>query len=384
MAPSGRRREPQTRFSAERDFPEFIQLNVGSALVLRTLPGRLHTATLRALDATGLQPESEVTLPADIQVSKPHCFCIKMTRGSFMDYTRNCLLHCGVSNSQGLVYNFDQNGYHLERWTESISVPLEGIRDMNAAVAAHDKVHRERGEAYRDVGHNCYHYAVSFLNSVQYRARVDHTIQSIERELLTPPCLVSLEYLQRYKDLNRNAEASHYSSDTTVPGAVCYNASRIVGSGHKKDLKMMAASHVKKEALAAIRTGQAIATGRSGGSGGGGGGGAVFAAGSGSDSDTDSDSGSGSSVSTWSSGDPADIESGRYGESSDGDSEKKRPGVLSRCSQNVVPCMLKVVSIMCCPVRTSARACGKLAKCIERCASPGDMEQQELRRPMPI
>ena len=51
--------------------------------------------------------------------------------------------------------------------------------------------------SYRDVGYNCYHYGVMFLNSVRYRGRTDHTIQSIERELLTPPCLAALDYLQK-------------------------------------------------------------------------------------------------------------------------------------------------------------------------------------------
>jgi hypothetical protein len=141
-------REPQTTFSPERDFPDFVQLSVGS-LVLRTLDGRLHQATVKALGQAGLQPESEVTLPADIQESKPHCFCIKMTRGSFVDYTRSCLLHCGISNSQGQVYNFDQHGYHLERWRESISVPLEGLDtliDIDVEVVAHDRHHRQLGE----------------------------------------------------------------------------------------------------------------------------------------------------------------------------------------------------------------------------------------------
>lgn len=145
MAPS--RREPQTTFSVERDFPDFVQLTVGS-LVVRTLHGRLYQATVKALSQAGLQPESEVTLPAGIQASKPRCFCIKMTRGSFVDYTRSCLLHCGISDSQSQVYNFDQHGYHLERWRESISVPLDDLPariDVDAAVAAHDRHHRQLG-----------------------------------------------------------------------------------------------------------------------------------------------------------------------------------------------------------------------------------------------
>ena len=58
------------------------------ALLLHTVPGRRQQATLAALQ--GLRPEGGTVLPAGIQPSKPHCFCIKMTRGSFVDYTSKC------------------------------------------------------------------------------------------------------------------------------------------------------------------------------------------------------------------------------------------------------------------------------------------------------
>ena len=168
---------------AEIDFPDFVQLAVPGqvpqappALLLHTVPGRRQQATLAALQ--GLRPEGETVLPAGIQPSKPHCFCIKMTRGSFVDYTRrceprvlrpgwrrltgarlpcwrSCLLHCGVSDGAARVYNFDQHGYHLERWREAISVPLEQIGDFDAALRAHDKIHRDRGVPCVPLGLPC-------------------------------------------------------------------------------------------------------------------------------------------------------------------------------------------------------------------------------------
>ena len=137
------------------------------------------------------------------------------------------------------MYNFDQHGYHLERWREAISVPLEQIGDFDAALRAHDKIHRDRGvpcvplgfragsvlagtrsqrgvrRRYQDSEHNCYHYAVSFLNHVRYRGRTDHTIQSIERELLTPPCLEAIAYLNKCgAQFRYEHQAAHCSSGT--------------------------------------------------------------------------------------------------------------------------------------------------------------------------
>jgi len=67
---------------------------------------------------------------------------------------------------------------------------------------------------YQDSGHNCYHYAVSFLNHVRYRGRTDHTIQSIERELLTPPCLEAIAYLNKCGARCEQQQPAHCSSGT--------------------------------------------------------------------------------------------------------------------------------------------------------------------------
>ena len=72
---------------------------------------------------------------------------------------------------------------------------------------------------YQDSGHNCYHYAVSFLNHVRYRGRTDHTIQSIERELLTPPCLEAIAYLNKCGAQSPpEHQPAHCSSGTLGPG----------------------------------------------------------------------------------------------------------------------------------------------------------------------
>jgi hypothetical protein len=138
-----------------------------------------------------------------------------MTHGSFfVHYTASCLLHCGDSNYQGLVYNLDQDGYRLEHWPESFSVPLEGISGMDAALAAHDTVHRDCSEAYRTVGHNCFDYAVSFLNRVRFRGQSGHTRQTTERDLLAQPFVLALQHLLAVAPALQQLQAASY-------GALC-------------------------------------------------------------------------------------------------------------------------------------------------------------------
>lgn len=65
--------------------------------------------------------------PARITKNLPRAFCIKMTFGSFRNYrggANGSLLHCGISDSQGKVYNFDGKGHHVdEHWPEAILCP---------------------------------------------------------------------------------------------------------------------------------------------------------------------------------------------------------------------------------------------------------------------
>ena len=88
-----------------------------------------------------------------------------------------------------------------------------------SSVLAGTRSQRGVRRRYRDSEHNCYHYAVSFLNHVRYRGRTDHTIQSIERELLTPPCLEAIAYLNKCGAQSPpEHQPAHCSSGTLGPG----------------------------------------------------------------------------------------------------------------------------------------------------------------------
>lgn len=227
-----RAREPQVSFIDEIDFPPLVDVHLPDGRRLHTLPGQKRAQTLAEVNSElglvtgggvyGEQPRED-TFPALIYASRPHCFVIKMTRGSFRDYTRSCLLHCGISDSRGMVFNFDERGHHRDTsWRESICVPLNAevtqalsargddsrggnVRSFDRALAEHDAAHIAAGQPYHDNDDNCYHYAVGFLNHVRFRGRTDHTIHSIERELLTAPCVEAVDYLKRYMLLTTGA-----------------------------------------------------------------------------------------------------------------------------------------------------------------------------------
>lgn len=160
------------------------------------------------------------TLTCPIGRSKARCFCIKMTLGSFAEYTSSSLLHAGVSDSAGRVYNFDERGRRVERaWSECVSVPLSltGVDDeaFDNQLREYDRIHSQQvGRAYshrifrvhdenQHPGHNCFSYVVGFLNHVKLFGRSNHSVQSIERTLLTAPMMDAVAYLRLWRTLSR-------------------------------------------------------------------------------------------------------------------------------------------------------------------------------------
>ena len=112
-------------------------------------------------------------MPKGVDRSLPRCVCIRMTVGSFTGYTERSLLHTGVSDSSGIVYNFDERGHHKDAWVESINYPLQAAASLSddewdAALCAHHAAHRGSGIPYRSLGYNCYQYVVEFLNSIEF------------------------------------------------------------------------------------------------------------------------------------------------------------------------------------------------------------------------
>jgi hypothetical protein len=157
-------------------------------------------------------------VPPAIASSKPYAICVRTTVGSFRDYSRRSLLHCGISDATGAVYHFDEHGLHVssEGWRGCVSVPLlspaaplaagtvdaavgdpdattsaasssssssttelkgnshnsrsalltrdNGVR-WNTMIRAYHERHARAGLRYHTTGYNCFNYVVGFFNT---------------------------------------------------------------------------------------------------------------------------------------------------------------------------------------------------------------------------
>ena len=169
-------------------------------------------------------------MESPIVASQPCSICIRMSLGSFLDYTRESLLHCGISNSQGLVFHFDENGHHRSKWVECVCYRLDinQMKDLKAnetlgtvekqrrwddLLLKFHRSHETSEVPYHNFDNNCYDFINSFLNrafmhtSQQQSTNTNisgFTKDSVAVQMLEP-CMMELEkYLIYYRKLIKN------------------------------------------------------------------------------------------------------------------------------------------------------------------------------------
>eukprot|EP00055_Hartaetosiga_balthica_P009746 m.39643 g.39643 ORF g.39643 m.39643 type:complete len:270 (-) comp6879_c0_seq1:2104-2913(-) len=79
------------------------------------------------------------------------------------------ILHCGVSNSKGIVYNFDTQGLCKSEagWEDCIAYPLNIDHDLADRILDEEGEHWEKA-LYDETDCNCFDFAVRILNLVSF------------------------------------------------------------------------------------------------------------------------------------------------------------------------------------------------------------------------
>ena len=148
----------------------------------------------------------------DINRSKPYCICVTMALGSFRGYTRKSILHCGVSDSRGYVYHFNEEGFFSSPWKESINFDARGLikwkHDGNTWDSVVHGLHakkkaRAAETVYNDVTNNCYTHVLELVNALC--RRTDTPSSFSEKDIvpvLEPGVLKAEQFLRYYKYLH--------------------------------------------------------------------------------------------------------------------------------------------------------------------------------------
>ncbi|XP_049718789.1 MKRN2 opposite strand protein isoform X1 [Elephas maximus indicus] len=141
-------------------------------------------------------------------------FLLRPTQGTFLrEYDGRSDLHVGITNTSGVVYNYNVQGIHRDEagWEQSISIPLLQP-NMYGLMDQWDKYLEEFSNSgawlphrYEEDHHNCYNYTLTFINcilSTEGMERLDKT-DFIEKYVL-PRTRKASKYITLYRAIEEH------------------------------------------------------------------------------------------------------------------------------------------------------------------------------------
>ncbi|XP_069871694.1 MKRN2 opposite strand protein-like [Dipodomys merriami] len=153
-------------------------------------------------------------------------FLLRPTQGTFLrEYDGQSDLHVGITNTIGVVYHYTALGVQRDRagWEQSLSVPLvqpglfalmdqwdKYLEDFSAAGAW--LPHR-----YEEDHHNCYSYALTFVNcvlSIEGKAQLDKG--EFTEKYVVPRTRLASKYITLYRAVEEHGfHAIHWPHPET-------------------------------------------------------------------------------------------------------------------------------------------------------------------------
>ncbi|NWV91691.1 MKROS protein, partial [Machaerirhynchus nigripectus] len=119
-------------------------------------------------------------------------------------------LHVGITNSKGVVYNYDQEGVHraASGWEQCIYIPLVQP-DMPELLQQWDDLLEEFSleeawlpHRYEEQQHNCYTFALAFINRLRRgRGREPLSKAQFTERFLIPRTREASRYLTLHQEL---------------------------------------------------------------------------------------------------------------------------------------------------------------------------------------
>ncbi|XP_062441434.1 MKRN2 opposite strand protein [Rhea pennata] len=171
----------------------------------------------RPLRGGGALPDAPVRLPSPFRRGHRQrgAFVLRPAAGAAFlgGYDGKSDLHVGITNTNGIVYNYDEEGIHRDEtgWEQCISIPLVQP-DMFGLLHQWDKLLEEfsAGEAwlphrYEEHDHNCYTYALAFINSVlTAQGKQQMSKSEFTEKFVIPQTKRASRYITLHQELTAN------------------------------------------------------------------------------------------------------------------------------------------------------------------------------------
>ncbi|EHB09576.1 hypothetical protein GW7_06111 [Heterocephalus glaber] len=153
-------------------------------------------------------------------------FLLRPTQGTFLrEYDGKSDLHVGVTNTNGVVYNYNGLGVQQDKtgWEQSLAVPLLqpgmlGLQDQwdryleDFSACGAWLPHR-----YEEDHHNCYSYTLTFINCIlatEGKEKLDKS--EFTEKYVVPRTRVASKYITLYRAIE---EHGFYTVDHAGPEA---------------------------------------------------------------------------------------------------------------------------------------------------------------------
>ncbi|XP_014769966.1 MKRN2 opposite strand protein [Octopus bimaculoides] len=139
----------------------------------RQLPTTCPLCSGDVINSDSLLPPYRIESPFIDAVRLPFAVVVKPTQGTFLqDYQNAANLHIGVTNSQGVVYEYDENGITIGSisWTCCIAVSFSDLltnrlfeTEWDGQLARYSQDLTWVPQRYHEEDHNCFSFVTSFL-----------------------------------------------------------------------------------------------------------------------------------------------------------------------------------------------------------------------------
>lgn len=150
-----------------------------------------------------------------IEKIKPFSIIITKSFGELdpLSYSNNDILHVGISNSKGKVYNF-WNNYNIEDesrkiWKRVLNIELDQLPEelkknpekFNDILYENFLDQKKKFSNYNQFNNNCYDYVCRFLNKIKY-GQITWTKESLAISIIEPKILFFDKFCSLYKQIN--------------------------------------------------------------------------------------------------------------------------------------------------------------------------------------
>ncbi|XP_033100662.1 MKRN2 opposite strand protein-like [Anneissia japonica] len=155
----------------------------------------------------------------------PCSVLVKPTVGGFLrDYKNGSNLHTGVSDSKGCIFNYDEDGMHLDTdsnsWKDSLAIPVVDLVDEELKDVWDKRLHSMATQSswqatrYHPDLHNCFDFVVNFLNCVEFNVWNEKSNEPITRTqfstaYILPATSRAARYIGLYRSIQLHGSVTH-------------------------------------------------------------------------------------------------------------------------------------------------------------------------------